>query len=44
LARIGPAPQHYHDLWLHRAGEIKPAHPAVVTDPPNIAIEFGLAA
>jgi hypothetical protein len=41
---IGPAPPHYHDLWLRRAGEFKPVHPAVVTDAPDVAIEFGVAA
>ena len=44
FAGIGPAPRHYYDLWLRRAGEFKPVHPAVVTDAPDIAIEFGLAA
>jgi hypothetical protein len=44
FAGIGLAPQHFRDLWLRRAGEFKPVHPAVVTDAPNIAIEFGLAA
>ena len=44
FAGIGPAPQHYHDLWLRRAGEFKPVHPTAVPDAPDIEIEFGLAA
>ena len=36
FAGIGPAPQHYHDLWLHRAGEFTPVHPAVETDAPDM--------
>jgi hypothetical protein len=44
LAGIGPASQHFHDLWLRRAGEFKPVHPAAVPDARDIEIEFGLAA
>jgi hypothetical protein len=44
FAGIGPASQQFHDRWLRRAGEFRPVHPAVVTDAPDIAIEFGLAA
>jgi hypothetical protein len=44
FAGIGPAPQHFHDLWLRRAGEFKPVYPAVVPDGPDIEIEFALAA
>ena len=44
FAGIGPAPQHFHDLWLRRAGEFKPVHPAAVPDALDIEIEFGLAA
>jgi len=41
---IGPAPRHFHDLWLRRAGEFKLMHPAAASDAPDIEIEFGLAA
>jgi hypothetical protein len=44
FAGIGPAPRHFHDLWLRRSGEFKPMHPATVPDAPDIEIEFGLAA
>jgi hypothetical protein len=37
-------PHHFHDLWLRRAGEFKPMHPAAASDAPDIEIEFGLAA
>jgi hypothetical protein len=41
---IGPAPRHFHDLWLRRAGEFAPVHPAAVSNAPDIEIEFGLMA
>ena len=44
FAGVGPAPRHFHDLWLRRAGEFKPMHPAAVPDAPDIEIEFGLTA
>jgi hypothetical protein len=44
LAGVGPAPRHFHDLWLRRAGEFKPVNPAALPDAPDIEIEFGLAA
>ena len=44
FAGIAPAPQHFHDRWLRRAGEFKPVHAAAVAGMPNVEIEFGLAA
>jgi hypothetical protein len=30
FAAVGPAPRHFHDLWLRRAGDVKPVHPAAL--------------